>query len=312
MRTDPPRIRHHYLARHLLQHFAASDGLVRVYDRRQRWVERRDIPERLAVEKHLYSPESAMEPGMDPKDDSVERWLAEEIDGPASQPLRELVGGARLGDLSDGSRHALADFIALLDLRTPAIRDLLVPAFEVEAAKSIGANKLTQKNLRKRGVHVSLGEVRRIAKDQARTLPAGMAKPAWLNYLRETRTIARINVKARTWTIVEATDRTEFITSDLGIAKSLLGPTEPAPWEPGTILGRAHWIVPISPRLAIAITPPNAPLPEASSQLVVATNQQLARDARRYVYAHSCLDSEFFAVAPEVAGTSGTRPPYDR
>ena len=126
---EPRRNKHHFLARHLLGHFTAPDGLVHVYDRRQGWSHRRDIPERLAVENHLYAPQTRMTGSRDPKDDTVERWLADEIDGPAAAPLADIVDGAPLTALSAEARHAIADFVALLDLRTPAVRDLLTPAF---------------------------------------------------------------------------------------------------------------------------------------------------------------------------------------
>ena len=145
MAEEPRRNKHHFLARHLLQHFAGADGLLCVYDRKQAWVARRDLPERLAVEKYLYAPEMAAEPGDDPKDDSVERWLADEIDGPAFAPINALANGAALSGLSGDALHAIADFIALLDLRTPSIRDLLLPVFEEGAARSMRDGRQTQR-----------------------------------------------------------------------------------------------------------------------------------------------------------------------
>jgi hypothetical protein len=306
MPSDPRRNRHHFLARHLLAHFAAPDGLLHVYDRRLGWTERRDLPKNLAVERFLYAPESDYGVSGDPKDDAVERWLADEIDGPAAEPIKALAGGAALTDLSDNDHHAIADFLALLDLRTPAIRDLLVPLFAKAAEDETSDVKRTQKQLRRRGVHVTQGEIRRVNRRKRSEITSGVAKPGWLHYLQDTRQIARINVKARRWSIVQTVPGVEFITSDLGIAKSLLGPFEPASWEPGTLLGRAHWIVPISPERAIAITP--APFPEdpvSSRELVRRTNRQLISDARRYVYSRSPIDRTDFDSAPEIAGKSG-------
>lgn len=306
---DPRRDRHHFLPRHHLAHFAAPDGLLFVYDRRHCWDARRDIPERLAVEKHLYAPETPLEPGGDPKDDAVERWLAAEIDEPAATPLADLARGMRLTDLSEESWHAIADFLALLDLRTPAIRDLLTPVFGAAVTNEIADHKRTQKQLRKRGIYVTRSDVRRVHRRTGNELAAELAKPAWLNYLQQTRAIARLNIKARRWSILDAPPEVEFVTSDLGIGKSLIGPLNPAHWEPGTALGRAHWIVPISPRRAIAITPKPFPDdPMSSPELIKKTNEQLARDARRYVYSHTKIDPALFSVAPGIAGTTGTVP----
>lgn len=308
MAKEARRNRHHFLARHLLQHFAAADGLLCVYDRKQAWAARRDLPERLAMEKYLYAPEMAGEPGDDLKDDSVERWLADEIDGPAFSPINALAGGAALQDLSDDALHAIADFIALLDLRTPSIRDLLLPVFEQGVAQRIRDDKQTERELRQQGVRVTRSNIRKAMRGKGAKMAAALAKPGWLHYLKDTRQIARINVKARRWSIVQASGSCEFITSDLGMAKSLLGPLQPVSWEPGTIIGRAHWIVPISPQRAIAITPKNAPDPVASEALVEATNQQLILDARRYVYSCTSIDAALLANAPAPEGASGTPP----
>jgi hypothetical protein len=279
-----------------------------VYDRASGWTKRRDIPERVAVERFLYAPEATDEAGRDPKDDAVERWLADEIDGPAAKPLDALAQGAILANLSPDELHAIADFIALLDLRTPAVRDLLVPAFHAVGRRSLQDTKRARTELLKRGVRTTRGEVERISQRNSARMAKELAKPAWLSYLQNARQIARINVKARRWTVVEAPSGLEFITSDLGIAKSLLGPLQPAPWEPGTAIGRAHWIVPISPERAVALTPSQAPDPLPSAALVHATNQQLILDARRYVYCRGEVQADLFANAPERIGTSGTPP----
>ena len=305
---DPRRDKHHFLARHLLQHFTAADDLLHVYDRSSGWAMRRDIPQRLAAEKFLYAPEVSDDQGRDPKDDTVERWLADEIDRPAAKPIDALAKGAELKTLSADDLHAIADFIALLDMRTPAVRDLLTPAFFGVAQRAMEDRKQTRKGLLKQGLHVTSGEIGRIGARHNARLAKEFAKPAWLSYLQNTRQIARINVKARSWRLVRAPVGCEFITNDLGVAKSLLGPLEPASWEPGTALGRAHWIVPICPETALALTPRHAPVPVSSEALVLATNQQLIQDARRYVYSRGEVDASLLANAPAARGNSGTAP----
>ena len=308
MQPDTRRNKHHFLARHVIQHFAAADGLLRVYDRRQAWKSRRDIPERLAMEKYLYAPEFAEQAGDDPKDDTVERWLATTIDTPACVPFNDLAGGAALADLSGDALHAVADFVAVLDLRTPAIRDLLMPAFASAAAIGMSDISQTRNELRRKGLSVSKSDIRKRLRKVRKPLSAGLAKPGWLEHLMNTRQIARINVKARRWIVLDAPPGSEFITSDLGIAKSLLGPLEPVPWEPGTRFGRAHWIIPFSPTRALAITPTLAPDPVSSAELVQATNRQLLSDARRYAYSQGEIAEELLAAVEGSRGTSGTPP----
>ena len=285
MRDNQRRVRNHFLPVFLLKNFAGEDGRLFAYDREKDWNPRPDLPKNLAYENNLYAPGTSDDSGRHPKDDAVERWLADQIDSPASTPITRLVGGASLSDLSDDENHAIADFLALLDMRIPAIRDRLVPAFAKGAADAIMDHKRTRKALLKQGLRTSLSEVRRIAARQRGELVASLAKPAWLKWMSDTRHLARLNVKARRWALVHAPPTVEFCTSDRCSVKALVTMSEPAPWEPGTLLGRAHWLVPLSPALALAVMPKDCPYdPEGSAGLVRAVNRQFFRDAVRYVY----------------------------
>jgi uncharacterized protein DUF4238 len=146
------------LARHHLAHFAAADGLLHVYDRERSWSHRRDIPERLAMERFLYAPGASDETGRDPKDDSVERWLADEIDTPAFAPLGKVAAGAAIGDLTPDEIHALANFFAVLDMRTPRVRDHLVPLFAQTAEEARHDHDHTRRALRQKGLKTSARE----------------------------------------------------------------------------------------------------------------------------------------------------------
>jgi hypothetical protein len=79
--------------------------------------------------------------------------------------------------------------------------------------------------------------------------------------------------------------------------KALITLLEPASWTPGAFLGRAHWIIPVSPSRAIAITPTHAPNPpSANAALVDSTNRQMFLDARRYVFSRSFVEAERFGA----------------
>lgn len=119
------RGRHHFLPRYVLAHFADADGRVRFCRRSAGWRESSSGPRRLGREEGLYSPGVQDLWGREPSDDSLELWLDRSVDTPAADPIKRVVSGAAIADLNGNERHALAQFIAVLDMRTPAARDLL-------------------------------------------------------------------------------------------------------------------------------------------------------------------------------------------
>lgn len=291
MQRNQLRKKHHFLPVFLLRNFARADGLVFVYDREKDWQVRRDIPENLAREKYLYAPEVSDEDGRDPKDDFFETWLADEIDAPAAPAIRRLVAGAGVSDLTSAEAHAVADFIALLDMRIPAVRDRLVPQFNAAALTGISDNKQTIKALKESGHRVSLGKIKKTVRRQREEIARELAKPGWLDFMKNTRRLARLNIKDRRWLMLEAPGGLEFCTSDLCSVKAVATLLEPVAWEPGTSMWRSHWLIPLSPLRALAITPKEWPGElSASADLVVAVNRQFIRDAQRYIYARSKLD----------------------
>jgi hypothetical protein len=285
------RKKHHFLPAFLLRNFAGPDGRVQVYDREKNWQSRADIAENLAREKYLYAPGASDEYGRDPKDDAFEVWLADEIDGPAAPAISRLVAGLDVADLTGDETHAVADFVALLDMRIPSIRDRLVPQFDAAARAAISDHKQTKKALRRRGQEMSLGEIKKTARRHRDELASGLAKPAWLDFMKNTRRLARLNIKHRRWSMVDGPVGFEFCTSDLCSVKAIATLLEPVAWEPGTSTWRSHWLIPLSPQRALAITPPEWPgeLP-ASTALVQAINRQFICDAQRYIYTRSAID----------------------
>lgn len=288
---EPRRKRHHFIPRFLLQNFTDGARRIYVHARDDEWTPRQTTVDRAGLERYLYAPGPGIESDRDPTDDTVEKWLDKEIDTPAAPVIERLTSGAPIADLSPDECHALANFVAVLDMRTPAVRDLLVPEFHAAAVGAISDTALTRRELRKQGIHATKREIRQREAGYGKPAAAGMAKPAWLSYIQESRGLARMNVKARRWLMIDAPNGTEFITSDLGIAKSRLGPLSPDPWAMGTALGLAHWVVPLSSRRALTVTPAGYPeLLSPSRELVVATNRRLCRDARRFVFSPHPLD----------------------
>ncbi len=107
--------RNHYVTRSYLERFT-NKGKVSVYrtlvphSSVPRW--KSYSPDAIAYLKHLYTSVST-----GTESDDMERWLAHEIDEPASIVMKKAVAGCRM--TSDDWRR-LVRFVAAQDLRTPA------------------------------------------------------------------------------------------------------------------------------------------------------------------------------------------------
>jgi hypothetical protein len=197
--------------------------------------------------------------------------------------------------------HALAQFVAAQDMRTPIVRDLLVPELSRGAAEAGGDARAAQRALRRRGREFSLGHIERESRKLQPYLRA-QGKAGWLKYIEDQLPAARLNVKARKMTVLDAPDGLEFITSDVGIVKAIGNFAVPAPWEGGTIGGRFHWLVPLSPARALAVTdqalPPPSPL---TASVLAGLNHKLILDAREFVYARGPISPDLLAQLPAEA-----------
>lgn len=287
----PRRNYHHFVPVLLLRHFKRVDGRVTVYDRARKWESFLQIPERVGGEKHLYSPGVELEPGGDPKDDSIERWLADEIDGPAGAPLRQLVEGAQPEDLGPDEVVALAAFIGIQDMRVPRAADLLVPAFAEAAATGIDALDQAYSSLRARGIQVTREEIRQYHAKHRERLIKEAAKPAWLRFLVERKSLAQGHVLQKRWQVIDMRMGSTFMTSDIAIAKFAGSFEFPASHEMGSYLGRDHWLMPLSPTRALALAPPLSPsFAPATAEFVRTVNRQLLLDTRRFAYSQQLIN----------------------
>jgi hypothetical protein len=234
-------------------------------------------------------------------DDSVEVWLDQQVDTPAAPPIRALVGGASLADLSPDELSALAKFIAAQDMRTPIVRDLLVPELSRGAAEAGGDARAAQRALGRRGRVFSLAHIERVSQELQPYLRA-QGKAGWLKYIEDQLPSATRNVTARTMTVLDAPEGHEFITSDVGIVKAVGGFASPAVWEGGTIGGRFSWLMPLCPARGLAVTdaalPPPPPLTESG---LAGVNRQLLLDAREFVYARGPISADLLAGLPAAA-----------
>ncbi len=234
-------------------------------------------------------------------DDSVEVWLDQRVDTPAARPIRALVGGAPLSSLVSDDVIALAQFVAAQDMRTPIVRDLLVPELSRGAAQAGGDARGAQRALSRRGKFFSLARIESVSAKLQPYLRA-QGKAGWLKYIEDQLPVATRNVQARTMTVLDAPTGLEFITSDVGIVKAIASLAAPAPWEGGTIGGRFNWLVPLSPHRALAVTDKAFPAPPALTESdLAAVNRQLILDAREFVYARGPIAADLLAGVPSEA-----------
>jgi hypothetical protein len=120
-KQQQPRKKHHYNTQHALRRFAGADEFLWMYRRGS------EAPERVAVvnaavEKFLYAPED----GPNPRDDAIECWLGDHIDGPAAGILDKL---QRQEELSSQERYNLSAYLVAQSLRTPKARDEVLNHF---------------------------------------------------------------------------------------------------------------------------------------------------------------------------------------
>ena len=247
------------------------------------------------MEKYLYAPGATDDAGRDPKDDAFEKWLADEIDGPAASVISKITEGASIESLTNDERHALADFLAVLDVRTPKIRDVLVPAFRERLWDTVTDVKDTQLGLRQRGVRRTKGDIARVQRAESNRIVEEFAKPAWLKFIARIRGRARVSLKSFSWSLVHSNRDEQFITNDIGVAKTDGSLARLLPWTPGISEGRIQWIVPLSPAFAMVLARTKVVDEElAVSTLTSRVNQQLISDAHRYVFARSELPTSVF------------------
>jgi hypothetical protein len=239
------------------------------------------MPEAFGYERFLYAPG---EGANDPRSDAFERWLARFIDAPAVAPLKHVGAGTQLTEFSE--RLALARFIASQDMRTPAVRDLSL-AFLQRGIESGWPEVVAE----------SLAALQLDASPDAVRVTAAMYAPrvtnaAWLGIIRANLDRVARDIARRPWTIVAAPSGYDWLTSDIGIVKFADDFDQPVSAGPGWAHGKKRWLFPVTPRIAIAVSPKEAPeYAEARSGWLKVVNRQMVLDARTFVA--SRLRSDF-------------------
>jgi len=274
--------RHHYRPAFHLSHFVDGSGRVWVHDCTGHARPFQQLPRNIAYEDWLYAPDQ----GPDPMSDEVEVWLATQVEAPAAAPLAR---AAEMRKPDNSERSSLALFIAVQDMRTPKARDLIVGFYHAVAQEQWDMWVRNPQILAEQMAHNS---GTRFEPDTVASLlrqfSYRITKGAWLDFIRAFVHQTAERLHQMTWSVAPAPNGTEFITSDLGIAKFSGSPLAPKPWAIGFEGNRDVWVFPLTPTAALVLAPDAPvsaqPLPAAWPGLV---NRQLAQDARRFLYSRN-------------------------
>lgn len=241
---------------------------------------RRQLPREIGFENHLYAPTA--QSGL--AADAIEDWLATEIDSPAAPAIERLLAG---DPLDPRARTAIARYLIAQDVRTPRARDVILEMFQNgldhEYASWSESPDLLGEQIRERTGRI-------IARDEMLALLASyrieVTVDAWLDFLQSQIERAHHQLLIRAWSIIEAPAGEQFITNEGGVIKCIGASMTPAPWALGFIGGRDTWIIPVSPDVALHISPATISVRGVvKAPWLCALQERAWNDAVRYVVA---------------------------
>lgn len=270
----------------LLRRFAGADGRVWQHDKEGKFGPDPRLPKDVGGETHLYAPVV----GGQRIPDDVEQWLAEQVDDAAGTSFDRVESES--SSFSDSDRLRIARFLAALDMRTPGSRDWLSAMFDTTIRNSTADYHAAQRGIfLEHGQLVPLDEIQAVAEANAEDVVSRHLPTAWLDYLKQTLPLATERVARGAWSLIRAPVGSEFITSDLGVAK-LSGITTFASHNFGFVGEVTHWAVPLSPAhvLMVAGDPGEGRVLEAEQKWVDALNARLAADTPRFIYSRTRMD----------------------
>jgi hypothetical protein len=281
-----PRL-HHYFPQFHLRLFADGEGLVSTYDKRERIRPNPKAlaPAAVAAEAHLYDDDHSEAPAAE-----VEEWLATEVDGPASAVINKIIARA---PINASEREALARYVMSRDLRVPRTRDVILR--NAQAHLDSGYKRWLEEpdTIRKAiikdgGPDLTPEEI----VDLGTHFRATVTKGFWLDFMQTHTVKAARRLLTKGWTLFHADDRCEFLTSDLGILKHRGDFDHPVPPAMGWSTRADGWLMPLTPKLILAMAPGLKPTEKlATSVYVDRFNATLAAQALEFVFARdpACL-----------------------
>lgn len=270
---------HHFRPVLHLRGFAVDDR-VWVYDRQGECEPVQRNVRKIGGERFLYAPDDNR------RDDQIEVWLAQEIDDPAAAALRKLATGT---PISGKERSRTAAYLGVQDMRTPKVRDFLIPLFQRGISEEWSRMTADRKQLRddiRRATGTDYTDEELAFHIQTHSVEVN--KGVWLDFLLRNVNVAGKRIYRMSWRMVKAPDNYTFLTNDVGIVKFAGSFEHPVPFVLGFAAARSHWLVPLSRSWALALEPSGKPaneeLVEARPAWIKAINRQLVTDADRFVY----------------------------
>lgn len=242
--------RHHSVPMHYLERFTGDTGLLWVYPT-DGAEPRQAHPRNTAVERYLYAPEV----GDNPKTDEVEKFLAEHVDGPASQPLAKLSIGE---DLTPEERNSVAIFLAFQELRVPQTRDAILGFVEQIGHRVLEMVVAHPEHLDKKAAEIGLrGELVRRGYEgiKAGDLKLEATKISWLDSMLQVARESANLIDGLSWCVAECSPGFEFVTSDTPVVKILTDRSVPAIYAGGWISPSAESTFALDPEHVLIIKP---------------------------------------------------------
>lgn len=243
--------RHHAVPQFYLKRFTDSAGLLWLHDLdRATAVQVR--PNDALVEKYLYSPEI----GVDPHDDTLEEFLAVNVEGPAAPALDALANGSQL---SDEYRQRMAVFLAFQEIRVPRWRDLVTDFTSKIGDRVLKLSAAHPDYMRRvfdeMGKEISDEDLSRMIEGiQSGGFSVEATKAAWFQSMLIANEIAQM-LHRMPWTVVEASRDIEFVTSDAPIAKVLTDRSVPTMFAGGWLSPSAESTFVLDPKCCLVIRP---------------------------------------------------------
>lgn len=286
MSYSPKARLHHYFPQFHLAYFSQSDSRIWTYDKRERL---RPNPKliplsSLAAEARLYD-DDAPEAGLE----GVEEWLANAVDGPASAVIRKVV---QKTDITAAERESLGRYVVARDLRTPATRDFILSDAQHRIEADYDERMSDAKSIREAiitdvGVDIAEADIQRLSQVYRPVVTKGF----WLEFLQTHSIRALPRLLAKGWTLFHADSDCDFITSDLGILKHQGAWDRPAPNMPGWWNNADGWLIPLTPKLVLAMAPGLKPQEKLAQRVYVDVfNRSITKHAQEFIFAGSALE----------------------
>lgn len=270
---------HHFRPVLHLRHFAGDDGTLWVYDRQNPTDPFQRTPDRIGGEKFLYAPGA----GDDPRDDAMERWLAEHIDGPAAEPLAKLLEGQ---PLTRTERSNWAAYLAVQDMRTPTAKHVLLSWYQDGVNRWLADYKANLRHMQLdiwagQGVWYRQSELKELVSQYEVEVAPG----AWTDFISTEVNRAGARLYGMVWHTVDIPAGARLPANDVGVVKCVGSFDRIVPYRIGFAVGATHWVVPLSPKKALTLAPTgDTRMPPPSVEWGRAIAQQTVADAMRFVY----------------------------